>query len=60
MITNKSSTRAVVTTGSEHVKLTNLHCQSRCQEKVDEDSKLEKGLMDAVVICKVWRLVIAL
>jgi hypothetical protein len=42
------------------VKLKNLHCQSRCQETVDEDSRLVKSLVGAVVICIELRLAVTL
>jgi hypothetical protein len=46
--------------GLERVKLKSFTVRSRCQGTAGEDSRLEKGLAGAVVICELWRLAVAL
>jgi hypothetical protein len=56
-----SSILEAVKTEPEHVKLKNFHCQKLLPENNWwSHSRLEKGLVGAVVICKVWRLAISL
>jgi 4'-phosphopantetheinyl transferase EntD len=47
--------------GLARVKLKNLHCQKPLPGTADEETAgWKKGLAGSVVICKVWRLAIAL
>jgi hypothetical protein len=47
--------------GPEHVKLMNLHCSvAIAREGSVKTQQAGKGLVGAVVICELWRLVVAL
>jgi hypothetical protein len=56
-----SSAREAAKIGSERLKLKNLHCiEAVARERLMKTRKIGKSLAGAVVICKLWSLVVAL
>jgi hypothetical protein len=56
-----SSARQAVKRGPQSVKLKNLHCwQPLSRERLVMTQQAGKGLAGTVVICQLWRLVVAL